>query len=121
MRSRRWRAAAAAALVAVLMGSRAGAQSAADSSVDKAAETFDAVWTIVRDSHFDPSFDRAQWDRVNEELRPKAIAAKSPGELRKVLAEMLGRLGLSHFAVIPGTPDNPSQYVDLHGQPGFEV
>src|SRR3954469_19427841 len=104
------------------MGSRAvAAQSAAAPSTEKAAETFDAVWTIVRDSHFDPSFDRAQWDRVNEELRPKAIAARSPGELRKVLAEMLGRLGLSHFAVIPGTPDNPSQYVDLHGQPGFEV
>jgi carboxyl-terminal processing protease len=120
--SRRWRAAAAAALLGLLMGSRAvAAQSAAASSTDKAAETFDAVWTIVRDSHFDPSFDRAQWDRVNEELRPKAIAAKSPGELRKVLAEMLGRLGLSHFAVIPGTPDSPLQHVDLRGQPGFEV
>jgi len=121
--SRRWQAAAAAALLALLIGSRAvAAQSvAAAPSTDKAAETFDAVWTIVRDSHFDPSFDRAQWDRVNEELRPKAIAAKTPGELRKILAEMLGRLGLSHFAVIPGTPDNPSQHVDLRGQPGFEV
>jgi carboxyl-terminal processing protease len=87
----------------------------------KAAETFDAVWTIVRDSHFDPSFDRANWDRVNAELRPKAIEAKTPGEFRKVLSDMLGRLGLSHFAVIPGTPDNPSQYVDLSGQPGFDV
>src|SRR3954462_480209 len=97
--SRRWRAAAAAALLALLIGSRAvAAQSAAAPSTNKAAETFDAVWTIVRDSHFDPSFDRAQWDRVNEELRPKAIAAKTPGELRKILAEMLGRLGLSHFA-----------------------
>ena len=75
----------------------------------KAAETFDAVWTIVRDSHFDPSFDRANWDRVNAELRPRAIEAKTPGDFRKVLKDMLGRLGLSHFAVIPGTPDNPTQ------------
>jgi hypothetical protein len=71
--------------------------------VYKAAETFDAVWTIVRDSHFDPAFDRAAWDRVNSELRPKAVAATTPGELRGVLREMLGRLGLSHFAVIPAT------------------
>ncbi len=87
----------------------------------KAAETFDAVWTIVRDSHFDPAFDRANWDRINAELRPKAVEAKTPGDLRGVLADMLGRLGLSHFAVIPATPDNPSHHVDLGGQPGLDV
>ena len=34
---------------------------------------------------------------------------------------MLGRLGLSHFAVIPSTPDGPGADVDLSGQPGFDV
>lgn len=89
--------------------------------VYKAAETFDAVWTIVRDSHFDPAFDRAAWDRAGSELRPKAIAATTPGELRGVLREMLGRLGLSHFAVIPATPDAPNDHVDLSAQPGFDT
>lgn len=88
---------------------------------DKAPETFDAVWTIVRDSHFDPTFDHARWDRVGEELRPKAAAAKTPGELRAVLADMLGRLGLSHFAVIPGSADSPGKNGDLGAQPGFDV
>ena len=111
------RAAAAGLLVLLLAATTRSL--AADTY--KAAETFDAVWTIVRDSHFDPSFDRANWDRVSAELRPKAIEAKTPGEFRKVLSDMLGRLGLSHFAVIPATPDNPSQYVDLSGQPGFDV
>lgn len=89
--------------------------------VYKAAETFDAVWTIVRDSHFDPAFDRAAWDRANAELRPKAVAATTPGELRSVLRDMLGRLGLSHFAVIPATPDAPDDHVDLSAQPGFDT
>lgn len=88
---------------------------------DKAPETFDAVWTIVRDSHFDPAFDRARWDRVGDELRPKAAAAKTPGELRAVLADMLGRLGLSHFAVIPGSAGSPGKNGDLGAQPGFDV
>lgn len=88
---------------------------------DKAPETFDAVWTIVRDGHFDPAFDRARWDRVGEELRPKAVAAKTPGELRAVLADMLGRLGLSHFAVIPGSADSPGKSGDIGAQPGFDV
>ena len=88
---------------------------------DKAPETFDAVWTIVRDSHFDPAFDRERWDRVGEELRPKAIAARTPGELRIVLSDMLGRLGLSHFVVIPGSADSPGKSGDLGAQPGFDV
>jgi carboxyl-terminal processing protease len=86
----------------------------------KAPETFDAVWTIVRDSHFDPAFDRARWDRVGDELRPKAAAAKTPGELRAVLADMLGSLGLSHFTVIPGSADS-GKGADLGAQPGFDV
>jgi carboxyl-terminal processing protease len=87
----------------------------------RAAETFDAVWTIVRESHFDPAFDRAQWDRARDELRPKAVGARTPGEFRAVVAELLGRLGLSHFAVIPGAPDGPSDSSDLGAQPGFDV
>ena len=104
---------------AVFVAAAVAAAGAAE--VYKAAETFDAVWTIVRDSHFDPAFDRAAWDRVASELRPKAIAATTPGELRAVLREMLGRLGLSHFAVIPATPDAPNDHVDLSAQPGFDT
>jgi carboxyl-terminal processing protease len=110
------RAAASALVIALAFGWRAAA-----ADVYKAAETFDAVWTIVRDSHFDPAFDRANWDRIGEELRPKAAGAKTAGELRSVLADMLGRLGLSHFAVIPSTPDSPDDRTNLSGHPGFDV
>ena len=108
----RWLAAAVLVFTAV---------AAPAAEVYKAAETFDAVWTIVRDSAFDPSFDRAAWDRARTELRPKAIAATTPGELRAVLRDMLGRLGLSHFAVIPATPDTPTDHVDLSAEPGFDT
>ena len=110
------RVAVPALVLALALGWRA-----ASAEVYKAAETFDAVWTIVRDSHFDPKFDRANWDRIGEELRPKAAGAKTPGELRAVLADMLGRLGLSHFAVIPSTPDSPAERSNLSGHPGFDV
>ena len=110
------RAAASALVAALLFGGHA-----ASADVYKAAETFEAVWTIVRDSHFDPAFDRANWDRIGEELRPKAIGARTPGELRAVLADMLGRLGLSHFAIIPNTPDVPGESANLSGHPGFDV
>ena len=108
---------AAAALILALLCGWGGVSA----EVYKATETFNAVWTIVRDSHFDPKFDRANWDRIGEELRPKAAGARTPGELRAVLADMLGRLGLSHFAVIPSTPDSPAERTNLSGHPGFDV
>ena len=114
------RARRAAALVVLIAGVAIGAR-AVSAQTYKAGETFDTVWKIVKDTHFDPAFDLAEWDRVGQELRPKAVAAKTPGELRGVLAEMLGRLGLSHFGVIPSTPDSPNDHVNLGGQPGFEV
>jgi carboxyl-terminal processing protease len=107
---------AGALVLAVVLG-----WAAVPAETFKGAETFDAVWKIVRDTHFDPAFDVATWDRVATELRPKAVAASTPGELRGVLRDMLGRLGLSHFAVIPATPDNPADHVNLSGQPGFDV
>lgn len=110
------RAAGTVLLLALIFGSRA-----VSTETYKAGETFDAVWKIVKDGHFDPAFDVAQWDRVGADLRPKAIQAKTPGEFRAVLADMLGRLGLSHFAVIPSTPDGPGDQANLSGQPGFDV
>ena len=103
-------------LLALLIGS-----AVLSAETFKGAETFDAVWKIVRDTHFDPAFDVATWDRVGTELRPKAIAATTPGELRGILRDMLGRLGLSHFAVLPATPDRPGEHVNLSAQPGFDV
>jgi carboxyl-terminal processing protease len=105
-----------AVLLSILFGSRA-----VSTETFRAGETFDAVWKIVKDGHFDPAFDVGKWERLGVELRPKAVEARTPGEFRAVLADMLGRLGLSHFAVIPSTPDTPGEFVDVSGQPGFDV
>lgn len=110
------RVAASVLLLGVLFGTRA-----VSTETYKAGETFDAVFRIVKDSHFDPAFDVAKWEQLGADLRPKAIEAKTPGEFRAVLSDMLGRLGLSHFAVIPSTPDSPSDNVNQNGQPGFDV
>jgi carboxyl-terminal processing protease len=41
------------------------------------------------------------WLALKDELRPRAAAATSTAALRAVLEDMVGRLGQSHFAVIP--------------------
>jgi carboxyl-terminal processing protease len=88
----------------------------------KGTETFDAAWTIIRDSHFDPAMNGVDWPGVKAELGPRAARAQSDAELRDVIRDMLGRLGLSHFALIPSGRDNGiAAAVDLGGDPGFEV
>jgi carboxyl-terminal processing protease len=85
-------------------------------------DTFDAAWKIVRDTHFDPHMNGVDWDAVREELRPRALAASTQGELRAVIREMLDRLGQSHFALIPFSADSPRQaQADTSGDPGFDV
>ena len=88
----------------------------------KGSETFDAAWKIIRDSHFDPKMNGLDWQAVRTELSPRAARARTDSELRDVIKDMLGRLGLSHFALIPsGGGDPASPPVDLGGDPGFDV
>jgi carboxyl-terminal processing protease len=86
-----------------------------------ALETFDAVWTIVRDSHFDPAMNGVNWQAVRDELRPRAAAVRTDGELRGVIQDMLDRLGQSHFALIPSSANSPNDSGDTSGDPGFDV
>jgi carboxyl-terminal processing protease len=91
------------------------------SSAVKASETFDAAWKIIRDSHFDPAMNGVDWQAVRTELGPRAARAQNDAELRDVIKEMLGRLGLSHFALIPSGGDAAAPPADLGGDPGFDV
>jgi len=98
-------AAAMAALMACVSGDAVRQRAAP--SVDPAvrarnAETFDAMWIIVRDSHWDPQAVGAQWHAAREEFLPKAEAAADNDALRVVLQDTLALLGQSHFAIIPG-------------------
>jgi carboxyl-terminal processing protease len=110
------RAAAAAIVIAV-------ASAILSAQVPQGTETFDAVWTKVRDSHFDPKMNGVDWDAVRAELRPRAASAKSPGDVRAAIRDMLARLGQSHFALVPSTTESAgsSSSGDMSGTVGFDV
>jgi len=93
--------------------------------VPQGVETFDAAWTIIKNTHFDKTMNGLDWDAVRSELEPKAAAAKTQAELRAVIRDMLQRLGLSHFALIPSSADAPgsgsASSGDSSGDPGIEI
>lgn len=68
---------------------------------DLALATFDTAWRIVYETHFDTTFNGVDWRGLREELRPRLEVEVSEEELRATIGDMLGRLGQSHFALIP--------------------
>lgn len=78
-------------------------------------DSFDMVWTTVRDKHWDPTLGGLDWEAVGQELRPKVAAAATMNEARQVMQEMVERLGQSHFGIFPG-----SVYEDAAAASGTE-
>ena len=64
-------------------------------------ESFDAIWSAVRDHHWDPEMGGLDWQAVRAELRPRAERAADHEEARAVMEEMLERLATSHYQIIP--------------------
>ena len=66
-------------------------------------ESFDVVWTTIRDKHFDPNLNGVDWDALRDEYRPKVEQASTMTEARSLISEMIGHLGQSHFGIIPAS------------------
>jgi carboxyl-terminal processing protease len=64
-------------------------------------ESFEYVWTTVRDKHWDPKLGGLDWQAVHDELRPTIENATTPEQARAVMRSMLHRLHQTHFGIIP--------------------
>ncbi len=64
-------------------------------------DSFEKVWTTIRDKHWEKKPAGLDWDAIHAEFRPKIENAKSTDEVRGLLTEMLGRLHQTHFAILP--------------------
>ena len=106
---------------AALVAASLAAQSAT-AALPLALQTFDAAWSIIDTTYYDPSFRGVDWKAVRDEIRPEAERARTPAELRAAIAKMIARLGDSHFAVLPQFADpGEDEGRDRSGSPGFDV
>ncbi len=100
--------------ILVIAGCASSCKVAQDTSIQRtvseadALADFDTMWQIVYDTHFDPTFNGVDWQAVRDELRPQAADAQNRREIRAVMNEALGRLGQSHFGIIPEAPAHPT-------------
>jgi carboxyl-terminal processing protease len=79
-------------------------------------ESFEKVWTTVRDKHWDPKLNGVDWQKVHDELKPKMEAATTMDAAREVLNDMVGRLHQTHFGIFPG-----EVYHDLQSKDGADA
>ena len=77
-------------------------------------ESFEFVWTTIRDKHFDPELGGLDWQAVHDELKPRVAQADKAGEARDVMKDMISRLEQTHFNILPA-----DIYVEL-GKPAGE-
>jgi len=64
-------------------------------------QSFEYVWTAIRDKHWQTKPGGLDWTAIHDEFRPKIEAADSMDAAREVLNQMLGRLHQSHFNIVP--------------------
>ncbi len=101
------------ALVLAIAGATAAGQTLTPAERSANIQAFEKVWTTVGDKHWDPKLGGLDWQAVHDELRPKMEAAKTAGEAREILNDMVGRLKQTHFGIFPG-----SVYHDLDASSG---
>src|SRR5579863_10564312 len=66
-------------------------------------DSFEKVWTTIRDKHWEKSPGGLDWQAIHAEFRPKVEKAQNIDEVRGLLTEMLGRLHQTHFGILPAT------------------
>ncbi len=93
-------------------------------------ESFDLVYSKIKERHFDPAKVGSEWDAKHAELRPKVEHAKTEDEARGASKDLIASLHQSHFGIIPAeayediSPDRASSSrsdLDHSGEPGFEL
>lgn len=74
-------------------------------------ETFEIVWSTVKNKHYDPKLGGLDWDRVREQYASRLNQIKSDGELHAMLQQMLDELKQSHFSIMA-----PDTVIDDHAK-----
>ena len=89
------------------------------------AASFEYAWNKIRENMWAPMPPGIDWQAVHDELKPKAEAAKTMHQARAVLQDMIDRLKLTHFNIVPGDVydglDANTSNRGEGGAPGFDL
>ena len=85
-------------------------------------ESFDLVWSAIRDTHWQKAPGGLDWDAIRAEFRPRVEQAATPAEARAAMQQMLARLKQTHFAIVPGAVySSIAEEVGGEGETGIDL
>jgi len=87
-----------------------------------ALDSFEKVWTTIRDTHWEKNPAGLDWQAIHDEFRPRVAKAANMEEARAAIREMLARLHQTHFALFPATVyDAVREDAAGPGSPGVDL
>lgn len=90
--------------------------------VQQHVESFDVVWNTVNERHWDPAhLEAVGWEAARDELRPQIETVVSDGQAIEIMSELLDRLRLSHYQIIPAAAYDESERAGGDGMTGISV
>ncbi|MBC2607374.1 S41 family peptidase [Pelagicoccus albus] len=78
---------------------------AANESRELRIATFDAAWSKVGETYYDPDFRGLDWTEVGHRYRAEVENSQSMAEVRSLITKMLYELGDSHLALLTSVSD----------------
>lgn len=85
-------------------------------------ESFDFVWTTVQDRHWDPAhLESVGWSAARDELRPRVEQATTDAQAMDAMIDLLDRLRLSHYQIIPAAVYDDEVRASGDGVTGISV
>jgi tricorn protease len=69
-------------------------------------EVFHQAWTLLRDYFFDPAMNGVKWDESRRRYGARVAGSRTPDEMRRVIAQMIGDLNASHLGINPPQGQN---------------
>jgi carboxyl-terminal processing protease len=85
-------------------------------------DSFEYAWKTIDKRMWEPM--PVDWQKVHDELRPKVEAARTMEQARAVMHDMIGRLKMTHFGIVPGDVYERLDASKGHGtggDPGFDI
>lgn len=84
--------------------------------------SFDLIWDTINNRHWSPQhLENVGWEAARDELRPRVEDATTDEEAVGVMRELLERLRLSHYQIIPAEAYDDQERASGEGVSGISV
>jgi carboxyl-terminal processing protease len=87
-------------------------------------DSFEYAWGTIKKFMWEPMPAGVDWQKVHDELEPQVASATTMEQARAVMKDMIARLKMTHFGIVPADVYDRLDAAKGHdgdGSPGFDL